>query len=262
MVDSAVQLDGKDQYLGRIEVTSTFGVYNTGVYNNGIYNFPINLEIGNTWTLGFWVKPKPFKEFGTIFSVGEIDKQNTILISTTPVSSTATSLSELRVLIKGAEGTIIKHYGWGGWFQQDTWTHTFLQWDGTDLTASRNALVTTTGVVLADASGSMGDFPSRKIFYGTTAEGVLAAFSGTVGHFGMWDSLLGPSEFGAVVSGGFAMDLTTSSGSYTSQDSLQHYWKPGEDSTNIGKDFVASGTTLDLNKQRGITTDNIVIDSP
>jgi len=150
VVDSAVQLDG-DSWLGRREVSQGSNVYNFGVYNNGIYNFPINLEIANQWTLGFWVKPKAFKEFGTIFSVGEIDKKNTIVISTTPVSSTAEVTSELRVLIKGSEGTIIKHYGWGGWFQTDTWTHTFLQWDGTDLTANLNAFVATTGVALAAA---------------------------------------------------------------------------------------------------------------
>ena len=262
MADVSLELDGKGQYLGRIEVTQGFDVYNSGIYNEGIYNFPINLEIRNEWTLGFWVKPKPFTEFGTIFSVGEIDKKNTIVISTTPISSTATSLSELRVLIKGTEGTIIKHYGWGGWFQTDTWTHTFLQWDGTDLTANRDALVATTGVVLSDDSGSMGDFPPRKILYGATAVGELASFSGTIGHFGMWDSLLDPSEFGTVVSGGFGMDLTTSSGSYVSQDFLQHYWKPGEDLANIGKDFVASGTTFDLDKERGVTSDDVVADSP
>jgi hypothetical protein len=262
MSNSAVQLDGKSQYLGRRESTAGSEVYNWGVYNNGIYNFPVNLEIANEWTLGFWVKPKPFKEFGTIFSVGEIDKENTIIISTTPVSSTATSLSELRVLIKGGDGTIIKHYGWGGWFQTDTWTHTFLQWDGTDLTANRDAIVSTTGVALTDASGTMGDSPPRKIFYGTTAAGELASFSGTVGHFGMWNSLLDPAEFVTVVSGGFGADLTTSSGSYVSQDSLQHYWKPGEDLGNIGKDFVTSGTALDLDKGRGITTDDIVTDGP
>ena len=261
MVDSAIQLDG-NKWLGRREVSQGSNVYNFGVYNNGIYNFPINLEIANEWTLGFWVKPKPFKEFGAIFSVGEIDKKNTIVISTTPVSSTASVTSELRVLIKSSEGTIIKHYGWGDWFQTDTWTHTFLQWDGTDLTANHDALVATTGVALADVSGSMSDVPSRKIFYGTTAKGELASFSGTIGHFGMWDSLLNPSEFGTVVSGGFGMDLTTSSGSYVSQGSLQHYWKPGEDSGNIGKDFVVSGTALDLATERGITPADIVTDGP
>ena len=45
------------------------------------------------------------------------------------------------------------------------------------------------------------------------------------------------------------------------QDYLQHYWKPGDDSTNIGKDFVASGT-LNLDKERNVGTTNIVSDEP
>ncbi len=266
MSNTAVQLDGKGQYLGRIETTTTFGVYNAGIYNRGIYNFPINIEIGNVWTLGFWVKPRGYKEHGTIFAMGDKEGKNEILISCTPVPFESPVLgkrpAELRVQIKDANGTTIKHYGWGNFFQADIWTHTTVQWDGTTLNAFKNGLVTATGVVVADNSGTMADFPGRKVFYGSSVAGEFATFSGIVGHFGMWNSTLSGSELETVVSGGFDVDLTIASGSYTSQEDLRHYWKPGDDNINLGKDFTTSGTPLDLDRQRNLTPDNIILDAP
>lgn len=266
MADVSLELDGKGQYLGRIENTTTLDVYNAGIYNDGIYNFPLNLRIADAWTLGFWTKPGANKEHATIFSVGDKDGKNEIRVSTTSVPVETPILgkrpAELRVLIKDFEGTTIKQYGWGDWFQTEVWTHTFLQWNGLDLIAYKNAFLTTTGVVLVDVSGAMGDSPARKIFYGSTAAGNFATYSGIMGHFGMWDEILDLAELETVVSGGFASDLTVASGSYTSQGNLQHYWKPGDDNTNLGKDFTTSGTPLDLDKQRNLTTDNIISDAP
>ncbi len=263
----SLKLDGKGQYLARIDnISSSPGAYNQGTYNDDIYNFPNNLKVGNNWTLGFWVKPEDYKEFGTIFSVGEKDDKNLIEISITSVPEETLELgkrpAELRALIKDGDGTTIKHYGWPNHFQEDVWTHTFLQWDGVDLKAFKNALTTTTGVIFVDASGVMSDFPARKIFYGSTVPGDLATFSGTIGHFGMWGSLVGSEEFGTVVSGGFAADLAIASGTYISQGDLQHYWRPGDDPVNIGKDFTTSGTPIDLDKERNINGSNITSDEP
>ncbi len=263
---ASLTLDGKGQYLARTEDLGSSGAYNTDVYNEGIYNFPLNLRVGDAWTLGFWAKPGANKEHGTIFSVGNRDGKNEIRVSTTaiPIESIVHGKrpAELRVLIKDFEGTAIKQYGWGDWFQSEVWTHTFLQWNGVELNAYKNAFLTTTGVVFVDVSGTMGDSPARKIFYGSAVAGNFATFSGIMGHFGMWDELLDPIELRTVVSGGFSTDLTVASGSYTSQGNLQHYWKPGEDLTNLGKDFTTSGTRLDLTKQRNITTDNVTSESP
>ena len=267
MADASVKLDGKGQYLGRTGADGSFEVYNEGVYNDGFYNFPTGgLEIANAWTIGFWAKPKSYKEHSTIFSVGEKNGKNAIQVSSTSIPEETVvhgkRPAELRVVIKDGDGTTIKHYGWGDWFQTDVWTHTFLMWNGVDLTANRNAFVTTTGAALTDASGAMGDAPARRIFYGSAVAGTFATYSGILGHFGMWDEILDADELGTVVSGGFAMDLTTTSGDYTSEANLQHYWKPGEDLSNIGKDFTTSGTPTDLTKLRNVTTDNVTPEAP
>jgi len=265
---TALKLDGKGQYFARTDelpVVSGAGVYNQGVYNNGIYNFPaINLGIINSWTLGFWVKPSASTEHMTVFSTGEHAGKDEIRISTTPIPAEEPGFgkrfSEMRIFIKDANGITIKHYGWPNWFQAEEWVHTTVQWDGADLEAFRAGIPTTTGVNFVTVPGIMVD-ALRKVYYGSAVEGDFATFSGTVGHFGMWNTLLAPAELGTVVSGGFAADLTVASGTYVSQDYLRHYWKPGDDSSNIGKDFVTSGT-LNLDKERNVNVTNVTSDEP
>lgn len=257
----AIFINGKNQYLGRIEDLISLDVYNAGIYNDGIYNFPIGVNIGNNWTIGFWVKPRASKEFQAIFTLGARTKPNHVFISTTPIPE-QDAKSELRVIITDQNAQIIKHYSWGDWFSNNRWEHTTIQWDGSELNAFRNSFPTTTGVLFTNSSGILGDFPARAIFYGTNAEGFSATFSGTLGHMAIWDSILDIAELQTIVSGGFQIDLTTTSGSYTSQDNLVQYWKPGEDLTNVGKSFATITGTHDLDKIQGISVNNITIDSP
>jgi hypothetical protein len=264
MSHASVVLDGKGQYLGLLDIVPTsLGPYNLGNYNDGIYNSPSGNPLGitNTWTLGFWAKPKISKEAGTLVGVGDRHSGNAILIETTPLGVGAIT-SELRVLIREQDSSILKHYGWGNWFTPNSWTHTSVSWDGSELSASKDAIAKTPTLVLTSNLGGMSDIPSRKIFYGSTESSDLPSFSGTVGHFGMWNTVLTTPELSVVVSGGFDIDLTTSSGAYTSDDSLPHYWKPGEDLSNIGKDFSASGTLLNLNRLSSITGSSVVSDVP
>lgn len=266
----------------------TLSVYNEGIYNDGIYNLavsgtsasiemdgknqylstyePVALGIGNTWTLGLWAKPLSNPEHVAIFSTASVRRTNEIDVMATPIAQESQALGKrpasLRAMIKDASGTTLKHYGWGDFFKTDVWTHAFIQWDGTDLEAYKDGVATTTGVVLTNVTGTMTD-GDRHVFLGSAVAGVMATFSGILGHFAMWDSILAPAELSEIVSGGFDMDLTTASGSYVSTSSLQHYWKPGQDSTNIGKDFAVSGTgPVDLPKNHNITTANISEEHP
>ena len=266
----------------------TLSVYNEGIYNDGIYNLavsgtsasieldgknqylstyePVALGIANTWTLGLWAKPLSNPEHVAVFSTASIRRANEIDVMSTPIARESQELGKrpasLRVMIKDASGTTLKHYGWGDFFKTDVWTHAFIQWNGTDLTAYKDGVVTVTGVVFTNVTGTMTDV-DRQVFMGGAVAGVLATFSGILGHFAMWNSILSPAEFPVIVSGGFDMDLTAESGSYVSTSSLKHYWKPGQDNTNIGKDFAVSGTTpIDLPKNHNITIDNISEEHP
>ena len=260
----SLKLDGKGQYLARIEDVDAFTirVYNEEVYNFGVYNYPPILDtIENKWTIAFWVRPLEHKEHAAIFSMRTTDASNEIRISTTPISAQQEVSSEMRVLIKNAEGSIIKHYSWPDWFQNETWTHTTVRWYGTTLDAFTEGLTTTTGVNFVNTSGDM-SATDREMYYGSTNPGSFATFSGVLGHFGIWDLVVGSEELPTIVSGGFSIDLTVSSGSYTSQDNLKQYWKPGDDPLNLGKDFSIFGPAFDLEKEREVDPTNIVTDEP
>jgi len=264
---------------------SSLSVYNEGVYNAGIYNLTLSgseisikldgksqylgtsgpsiLNVGNTWTLGFWAKPRANKEHASFFSTASNDFQNEISVSTTPIPEATQILgkrpAELRAVITDASGDQIKNYGWGNYFQTEVWTHVFLQWDGAELNAYKNGLPTTTGVVLTTTTGSMSDYPARKVYYGASIAGLVATFSGHLGHCAMWNSLLSQAEMNSVVSGGLEIDLAVPSGSYVSIGSLQHYWKPGQAPENLGADFAGS---VDLDKQRNLNFGNVTADTP
>lgn len=266
----------------------TLSVYNEGIYNDGIYNLavsgttasieldgknqylgtyePSTLGVANTWTLGLWAKPLTNPEHTAVFSTASHRRTNEIDVFVTPIARESQELGKrpasLRVMIKDASGTTLKHFGWGDFFKTDVWMHAFIQWNGTALTAYKDGALTTTGVVLTSVTGTMTD-ESRQIFMGSAVAGVTATFSGILGHFAMWNSILSPAELVVVYSGGFDIDLTSASGSYVSTSSLKHYWKPGLDDTNIGKDFAVSGTTpIDLTKQHNLTTANISAEVP
>lgn len=265
----------------------TLSVYNEGIYNEGIYNLTLSgnfasieldgkqqylgtlepslLSIANTWTLGFWAKPLHNKEHMAIFSTASPRRTNEIDVFSTPISpelpTQGKTPASLRAMVKDASGTTLKHYGWGDYFQTDVWTHVFLQWNGTNLNAFKNGILTTTGVVLTNVTGSLSDV-QRQVYYGSAVAGVTATFSGILGHLAIWDSVIGSSEMPVIVSGGFDMDLTSTSGTYVSTSSLKHYWKPGLDSEEIGKDYSVSGTLVPLNKLRNITDANITEESP
>ena len=239
----AVEFDGKGQYLGISGSSSP-------------------LSIANTWTLGFWAKPGSNKEHAVLFSAGGRSGDNTIHVSTTALPSEVILRgkppSELRVLIKDSDGTTIKQYGWPDWFLTEQWDHTAVEWDGSDLNAFKNGVLTTTGVAFTTYTGTMTD-TARPVFYGSTISGSFATFSGLGGHFGIWDSILGAAELATITSGGFSANLTVASGSYVSQANLQHYYKPGDNTGSLGQDFVG---TLHLTKQHNLDSNNVIEDQP
>ena len=239
----AVEFDGKNQYLSRTANLSSLG-------------------ISNTWTLGFWSKLGDNKEHSVLLSIGGKPGANTIHVSTTALPAEVPLRgkppSELRVLIKDSDGTTIKQYAWPDWFLTEQWDYTAIQWDGADLNAFKNGVLTTTGVAFIDSTGTMTD-TARPVFYGSTISGSFATFSGLGGHFGIWDSILGAAELATITSGGFSANLTAASGSYVSQANLQHYYKPGDNPSSLGQDFVG---TLHLVKQHNLDSNNVIEDQP
>lgn len=268
----------------------TLTVYNEGVYNSHVYNRfleggteqalvldgsrqylatvnPELLGIDNTWSVGFWSKPRSGPEFRLLFAAHGRSGKNSIEISVPPIVAEPIQgtfearerREQIRLRTTDENGNVIKHIGWGDVYRPDLWSHIGLVWDGNDILFYADGELASSGTaIFINSSGTMAD-SERKVYYGSNISGSLAPWSGTVGHGGMWSSALSAAEWQTVVSGGFFMDLTVTSGSYASQGSLEHYWKPGADSANIGEDLVGG---LDLEKLNFVSTANIVGDRP
>jgi hypothetical protein len=270
---------------------ATLSFFNEGKYNDGIYNlsasgtgffsvnmngtsqyfsradFPKALGLDDEWTVSFWVKFKANPESQVIFSSAGSRGENGIQISIDPLefvidnTFSAPTLSNLVTLIKGPDGSIIQHVKWETFARTGEWTHGAVTYSGSDMTVYAAGTAVASGVNFVSTSGiSMTDEPPRNIFYGANWEGDVATISGNIGHLGTWSTALSPEAVQQMYDSGFTLDLTTTSGSYTSNASLRMYYRPGEDETDFGKDY--SGNDQDLDKIRDTDLDDLDFDVP
>ncbi len=92
----------------------------------------------------------------------------------------------------------------------------------------------------------------------TPVGSVTNPWNGKMGHVGIWGRVLSAEEIQIVFSKGQQMDLRYDVDGYTasSAESLQSYFKPGEDSTLLGRNFI------DMNRSAGSRVLTLVIGTP
>ncbi len=272
---------------------ATLSFYNEGKYNDGIYNlsasgtgffsvnmngqnsyfarseFPKALGLADEWTISFWVNLDQNKEGTVIFQTTAEKGQNAIQLTIDPLENVIANnsfippaFSNLITLLKGPDGTIIQHVKWEEFIHEDLWTHGAVTYSGGDIRAYVFGSPMTSGVIFTQTSGTVGmtDDPPRKIFYGSTAEGTIATISGAIGHLATWSTALSQEEIQEIADDGFPLDLTTTSGNYTSNASLRMYYRPGDDELEMGKDY--SGNDLGLPDIKNVTVDDRDFDVP
>lgn len=243
-------------------------IYDIGVYNDFIYNAipssgialvldgknksiatgfdPVELNFANAWSISVWAKPEPDKEFRTLFCIENSRRENRIKLSTAPVSDETPFLfdrqTDLRVELTDSNGTVIQNHGWESFFQDQTWAHVGVTWDGTSLVSYIDGVSGTTSVILIDGGGVLSDAP-RTIFYGYGLTEGVASWSGTIGPAAIWNTALGPEEWPVIASGLFDINLSASSGTYTSNDSLVQYWS-FQNEDDIGENLTGNGAAF------------------
>ena len=98
----------------------------------------------------------------------------------------------------------------------------------------------------------------RSVFIGGTAP-----LNGLVGHTALWDIVLGEDEITQIFALGHSIDLRMDLGDYQSSGNLKHYWRPGEDSMAIGRDFAAvDGIDIGVNAANLTFDEDIVLEGP
>lgn len=143
------------------------------------------------------------------------------------------------------------------------WQQWGMIWDGTNFLIYKDGTdVTADTTLVTDNSGSMTD-TSRTLFLGCSDAVPNHLWDGRYHSAAMWDVELSSDAFTDLYNGGEQFDWTTSNGNYTETTNLQHYWRLGKDSGDIGADSGVASTLIDvMDNSSNITAADIVDDYP
>jgi hypothetical protein len=229
------------------------------------------LEIENEWTIGMWTKPGLYipQEVGSdnrvLFHLRGTNNRSAILAWGSKLEGSKHE-EEIHVETWDQWGKRLPVYRFNSILKRDEWKHFACTWDGTSLLAYDQGELVTDQFSFLSHSGAMNEpTGGRTLRVGGLFENTgpsLAAWSGILGHKGIWDVALAPEEFGPIVSGGFGFNLKANSGSYVSSARLKHYYRPGDSYPNVGRDYVGF---VDIASGTGATAtgvNNVVIDQP
>ena len=268
LTNVSLQLDGKTQHL-----------------ENALRQ---SIGIANLWTITIWIKPKEtpsvfdaisgdplFKPDGKgLIHIKGLTHHNEVLIWGDRVKD-STSEEFITVENWDSGGSRVRISRFNLAQKRQEWRLFSCAWDGSNLLAWDNgAPLTDFNETISGIGSFLMEEPSsyhrqRSVRIGVAYTGVpftlesphLVSWSGMLGPVGIWNTVLGDLELGAITSGTFAYDLSSNSGTYTSSASLQHWWRLGADSADIGKDYVSFGE-IDLGINATVTGHNIITDSP
>ena len=172
---------------------------------------------------------------------------------------------DMRVQLRDeATGNLAQDKTWDSVLADDTWVTIVYTFTGpTSLTFYKNgadegaadATATNNSTTMADRA--------RKVIVAAQNGGGLP-LTGRIHSAAIWSTALSSVEVTAIYNGGAvgAFDLQTDSGDYSSAASLKHWWRHGLDDTDIGKDEVVVGGIDIGDNAVGITSADIVTDSP
>ncbi|MBD3261018.1 MAG: hypothetical protein GF334_04950 [Candidatus Altiarchaeales archaeon] len=245
----ALQFNGVDERLEQ-DAASAFG-------------------IANLWTISLWLKPiadvpeEASADHHALLHVRGNNPRSEILIWGAKIEGYQEE--EIYVELNSELGQQLRITRFNLVQKRNEWRHFSCVWDGTNLIAYDQGLLVQDYSTIVSGNGLQTEpTGGRSIRVGDhfRTGPSLAAWSGTLGHIGIWDTALGPAEFGPIISGGFGFDLSTTSGAYTSSAKLVHYWKPGDDFPFVGQDLVG---TLDIASGTNATAtgvNNVVMDQP
>ena len=223
------------------------------------------LDIANAWSVGVWWKTNDITAQDTIFRSQPSGSAN-MLIALVLRGDQAND--PINVSITGGVGET-KSYSWNSLVSNNTWHFSLITWDGTTLKlyhdgVDQGAPDSTSG----DTSVTMTN-TARRIAFGTSlvvgGGGLAGGFDGQIHSGGLWSVVLADAEITALynLGEGAAFNWGSNSGSYTSSASLQHWWRLGFDSGDIGADYGVSSTSIDVSVNAvNMDADDIVADYP
>jgi len=216
------------------------------------------LGIANVWSIMVWMRRRG--------DANGLANRNTILFLDGDPSNSLSISSRgdltgdpMRIRFTESTGLILLRdfdFTQGTFLPFDQWAQVILTWDGTDFTVYGDG-VATTPTSSGFNAGSMTD-TTRTV---TIGENPNAPFplSGFVHSVAIWDADI-TSAVAEIYNGGTASTFNLRTASFNAN--LQHWWRLGQDTTDLGKDS-GKGTLIDVDENStNITSDDIVSESP
>jgi hypothetical protein len=214
----------------------------------------------NAWTIMLWFQPDIDAADDYYFVLHGTGANDNRILLYSQGSTTA------RIDLYSSTGTLIKRYTSTSATPHDQiWTQFVFTWDGStdtllwywdaeDANPTKNT----------DNSGNQ-DNNLYQLSVGATT--VLSANGKFLNMYSMamWNSVLTADEVTAIynLGDGKDVDLANDSGDYVSSSDLAHWWRFGEDSSDIGKDYVTESSDFDLMEDAsGIDATNVVAGFP
>ncbi len=204
--------------------------------------------IANTWSMGAWFRPDDI-QFAKVGSVIQVrgwegsDQENNILIR---IRGNVAG-QPVRVDVYDSAAVRIKRFDYLPTpVPRDQWSLILATFDGVadELKLYVNGVERVASSTPDDSPGTLTDTPDRAIGLGNTPSAGSAVASGSFYQGGLWNSVLTSGEQLALYANGDGRNtpFDTQQGA-----SLEHWYRPGFDVPNMGKDYgVATSGVMPL----------------
>ncbi len=223
----------------------------------------VNIGIANAWSVGGWIK-RGAAQTGIaeiiVFKAGG-NSNNLIRIQTRDTNSRIT------IQLHTSTGTEFKDLAWFDIFPTDTWSFVVVTFDGTNVTVFKDGVDQgAPDITSKDDAGTMTS-TDREVWIATREDdGFNEQFEGRIYSLGVWSAELDVNSIGVLYNSGDGtlVDWSEDSGAYTEASELEHWWRLGFDSEDIGADSGVNATKIDvMDDAANITAaDDVVSDGP
>lgn len=224
------------------------------------------IGIANVWTIAQWIKVDELNGDRRFIQINQDQtlpggSANRILIH-------HGALDHLRVFINSSVPGVIKHYNWTpSPLVVDEWKHLVVTWNGTLLKLYVDGSERTPSDKFVDNAGTMTD-SNRRVHIGAGADGSDNDyednfFKGDLHSTAILNVALDQANITQIFGNRAESDLRYNFQHYNQAAALQHYYRHGFNSGDIGEDLGNASTLIDVGDNAvGITAADIVEDSP
>jgi len=183
----------------------------------------------------------------------------------TPVFAQANG--RIQIEMKNTAGSEYKDLEWNDVIPNNTWVHFVFTYNGS-LGADPVTLYIdgvdqgVADTIVTDGTGTQDNSITRVVEIGSTLAFGGSEWPGIYHQAAIWSNAITSAEVTSIYnSGTTGFDLLVNSGSYVSEASLLHWWRLGDNASDIGED---TGNHVNLQDLTGVNMDvtNRVQDSP